>query len=165
MTGLRINHPQMMREQATLLLVLFALLIGWTIRQYLVIGWNQSESLSVHMVVAVKGHTPYRGDYVAFQWKGDEHYPAGSRFVKIVAGIPGDTVERRGRDFYVNGRFVGTAKPFDKAGRALEPSEPGILGKGEYYVMTPHPDSLDSRYKVAGWIKREEIIGRAYVLF
>lgn len=152
-------------EQNMLALVFLCLAIGWTIKTYFVFGWNLSESLAIHLVVAHKGSIPYRGDYVAFHWRGDTHYPAGSRFVKIVAGIPGDQVERRGHDFFVNGRFAGTAKPFDKAGRPMEPSESGVLGTGEYYVMTPHPDSLDSRYKVAGWINRSEIIGKAYVLF
>jgi len=153
-------------EQNMLALIVLGLVIGWTIRTNFFFGvWNRSESLSIHVFVARKGSIPYRGDYVFFRWRGDNHYPAGSPFLKIVAGIPGDQVERRGRDFFVNGRFVGTAKPFDKAGRPMEPSESGVLGSGEYYVMTPHPDSLDSRYKVAGWINRSEIIGKAYVLF
>ena len=36
---------------------------------------------------------------------------------------------------------------------------------GRYYVRAPHPDSLDSRYRLTGWVSEEQIIGRAYALF
>jgi conjugal transfer pilin signal peptidase TrbI len=32
-------------------------------------------------------------------------------------------------------------------------------------VRAPHPDSLDSRYALTGWIAEDQIIGRAYALF
>ena len=34
-----------------------------------------------------------------------------------------------------------------------------------YYVQAGHPDSLDSRYALTGWIHRSQIIGRARALF
>jgi conjugal transfer pilin signal peptidase TrbI len=32
-------------------------------------------------------------------------------------------------------------------------------------VRAPHPDSLDSRYALTGWVTQAQIIGRAHVLF
>ena len=40
-----------------------------------------------------------------------------------------------------------------------------FLPAGRYYVRAPHPDSLDSRYRLTGWISDAQIIGRAYALF
>jgi len=41
----------------------------------------------------------------------------------------------------------------------------GVLNADEYYVQAPHLDSLDSRYRLTGWIAANRIIGRAYALF
>jgi hypothetical protein len=32
-------------------------------------------------------------------------------------------------------------------------------------VRAPHPDSLDSRYRLTGWIEASQIVGRSYALF
>ena len=39
------------------------------------------------------------------------------------------------------------------------------LPEDRFFVWTPHPDSLDSRYEVTGWIARDQVLGRARVLF
>ncbi len=36
---------------------------------------------------------------------------------------------------------------------------------GSYYVRAPHPDSLDSRYALTGWVSLSQIFGRAHALF
>jgi conjugal transfer pilin signal peptidase TrbI len=129
------------------------------------LGINMSPSLPHRLYLIHMGAMPTRGDLVAFRWAGGGPYPAGVTFVKILHGMPGDAVTRIGRDFFVNGDAVGTAKPFSRTGTPLEPGAAGILPPDRYYVRAPHPDSLDSRYALTGWITREQIIGRAYVLF
>jgi conjugal transfer pilin signal peptidase TrbI len=136
----------------------------WLPRHY-TIGLNASFSLPHHVYLIRKGEMPQRGDYVAFRWHGGGPYPAGATFIKILAGLPGDAVMRRGRRFYVNGVPVGEAKTTSKEGAALDAGHTGVLPPGRYYVRAPHPDSLDSRYRLTGWIAQSEIIGRAYVLF
>jgi len=85
--------------------------------------------------------------------------------VKIVAGMPGDTVKERDREFYVNDSPVGSAKPVSRQGTPLEIGPTGVIPPGQYYVKAPHPDSLDSRYRLTGWIPQTQIFGRAYALF
>jgi conjugal transfer pilin signal peptidase TrbI len=102
---------------------------------------------------------------VAFRWPGGGPYPAGVTFVKVIAGIAGDEVTRADRDFFVNGAHVGEAKSVSREGAPLELGPTGVLPPGRYYVRAPHPDSLDSRYRLTGWISEEQIIGRAYALF
>ena len=52
-----------------------------------------------------------------------------------------------------------------RRGEALEPGPTGLIPPGRYYVRAPHPDSLDSRYRLTGWVDASQIIGRAYALF
>ncbi len=129
------------------------------------LGLNSSESLPNRVFLIHKGELPARGQYVAFRWSGGGPYPAGVTFVKILAGVPGDIVTRVHRDFFVNGEFVGTAKTQSRLGVPLEVGPTGALPLGRYYVRAPHPDSLDSRYQLTGWVAESQMIGRAYALF
>lgn len=129
------------------------------------VGLNASPSLPHRFFLIHKGELPQRGQYVAFRWPGGGPYPAGVTFVKVIAGIAGDTVTRAERDFFVNGTPVGRAKTASRQGLPLELGPTGILPAGRYYVRATHPDSLDSRYRLTGWIAESQIIGRAYALF
>ena len=128
-------------------------------------GLNATESLPHRLYLIHKGAPVHRGDYVAFRWQGGGPYPAGVTFVKLAAGIPGDVVSRVDRAYYVNGTYVGTAKTHGRNGQPLALMGTGVLGEDEYYVQAPHPDSLDSRYRLTGWIPKDRIVGRAYALF
>lgn len=144
---------------------LLAAVAALVIQSHFTLGINASPSLPHRLYLIHKGAMPIRGDLVAFRWAGGGPYPTGVTFVKILEGAPGDTVTRVDREFFVNGHAVGIAKPFSRTGIALELGASGILPAGRYYVRAPHPDSLDSRYALTGWITREQIIGRAYALF
>ncbi len=128
-------------------------------------GINASPSLPYTLFLVHKGAAVERGQLMAFHWNGAGPYPDGATFVKIAAGVPGDVVSRAGRAFFVNGRPVGIAKTHTLLGKPLEAGTTGVLPPGHYYAWATHPDSLDSRYAMTGWIPRERIIGRAYALF
>jgi type IV secretory pathway protease TraF len=106
-----------------------------------------------------------RGDLVAWRWPGGLIYPEGAVFLKVVKGLPGDQVSTFGRDFYVNGEYVGRAKAVSRLGQALVANQPGMVPAGHYYLYAPHRDSLDSRYAATGYVAHERILGRAYGLF
>jgi len=130
------------------------------------VGVNATPSLPYTLCLIVKGEfSPQRGDLVAFRWPGGGPYPAGATFSKFVQGVPGDEVTTVGREFFVNGQPVGLAKPFSAQREPLVPGPTGVIPEGHYYVAGSHPDSLDSRYALAGWIRREALIGRAHVVF
>jgi conjugal transfer pilin signal peptidase TrbI len=81
-----------------------------------------------------------------------------------------DPVDRDGRtDHRASARrhehFAGQAKTIGLDGQALQPGPTGVLPAGRFYVYAPHPDSLDSRYALTGWIHQRQIIGRAHALF
>ena len=144
-----------------------ALVIGAAVlfQQHFMFGVNASPSLPINLFLIHKGTTLMQGQYVAFRWPGGGPHPAGTIFVKLIAGMPGDVVTRIDRDFFINGTHVGRGKPFSRQGVPLEPGPTGTLAAGHYYVRAPHPDSLDSRYRLTGWVTQSQIIGRAYALF
>ena len=129
------------------------------------LGLNVTESLPARFFLIHRGVQPARGDYVAFRWMGGGPYKAGATFVKVLAGLPGDEVTRVDGEYFVNCYPVGKAKSVSRQGTALEPGPTGTLPDGSYYVRAPHPDSLDSRYALTGWVSLSQIFGRAHALF
>lgn len=151
------------RRWAVLYLALVA--AGAWFHAHYAFGLNASHSLPQTLFLVGKGVIPQRGEYVAFRWAGGGPYRAGATFVKVIAGIPGDVVSADGPDYYVSGTAVGRAKPVGRHGQLLLPGPTGKIPVGRYYVSAPHPDSLDSRYALTGWIAEPQIIGVAYALF
>jgi conjugal transfer pilin signal peptidase TrbI len=125
---------------------------------------NLSPSLQHRLFIIHKDVMPKRGDLVAFRCHTPS--PAGTvNAVKVLTGIPGDAVARVGRQFYVNGFPAGLAKTHSLKGTPLELGPTGVIPERHFHVSAPHPDSLDSRYALVGWIARDQIIGRAYGFF
>lgn len=142
-------------------------LIIWLMAACLYIGRgymltvNLTDSLPGHVFLIEKGRIPVLGELAAFRWEETWPYPRGSIFVKILRGGPGSRVEVSDRNYYLDGQFVGTAKERASSGVLLEKGPAGVLPPGRYYVAADHPDSLDSRYRLTGWIRHDQIIGRA----
>lgn len=113
------------------------------------------------------------------------YYPAHTRFVKLVAALPGDRLVRLGRDFYRNGQYVITARDTDSHGRipplftpALFPfqqsraslfsprtcqeTRASVVPAGRLFVLGTHERSYDSRYW--GFVDADQIIGRVVIL-
>jgi conjugal transfer pilin signal peptidase TrbI len=82
--------------------------------------------------------------------------------VKKLIGLPGAQVTAKGRAFFVDGRSVGLAKERSTSGKPLNLGSVGTIPRDRYYVAGPHPDSLDSRYQLTGWVRRDQVIGRAH---
>lgn len=125
---------------------------------------NASPSLPYWAVWTTKSAVPQRGDIILFvpppspllqAHFGKEPKPFG----KVVSGVPGDAVSRKGRTFFVNGRQVATAKPKSRRGEPLALGPTGAVPKGCYFVTTPHKDSFDSRYAAIGWVCQSRILG------
>lgn len=144
-----------------LLLALGAKGVGEVLQRYR-FAFNETDSLPNWAFIADQAQrVPKRGQLVVFVPQATPFYPARMAFGKIVGGVPGDLVERRGRTFYVNGRLIGVAKAHAQDGRAVAPGPVGRIPPGRYFVYTPHKDSLDSRYALVGWIPQARILGVA----
>ena len=151
-------------QRWSLVYLLAAATIAWFDAHY-TLGLNVTESLPARFFLIHRGVQPARGDFVAFRWPGGSTYKAGAIFVKVLAGLPGDEVTRIDGEYFVNCYPVGKAKSMSRQGTALKPGPTGTLPDGSYYVRAPHPDSLDSRYAITGWVSLSQIIGRAHALF
>jgi len=150
-----------------------ALLVGGmlTLQHFITFGVNASQSLGQYTLFMVLkwDKNINRGDLVAFEYTGTNPYDKGLTWVKRASGVPGDIVTNVGREFFVNGAAMGTARTTGKrgvlAGQALELGPTGVIPNGRYYVQGDHEDSLDSRYALMGWVPIERIKGRAVVIF
>ncbi len=138
-------------------------------RPFFTVGINLDHSLPGHVFLIHKGEMPAKGKFVGFRFQGfPPYFPQGAIFVKILAGVPGDVVrvvDDGCIKYRVNRIVIGCAKPRTRDGKTLLLGPVGEIPRGRYAVRGTHPDSLDSRYAAVGWIRRGQIIGRAYRLF
>lgn len=125
----------------------------WVIAHYRVAG-NETASLPDRFFIVEQGvHSVRRDELLAFHvGAGVRHYPSGMVWVKIVVGLPGDSIEWRGDVVTVAGKVMGKAKAVNRFGETLARTPAGIIPVGHYFVATPHPDSYDSRYQDIGLI-------------
>ena len=110
--------------------------------------------------MAYKLGTPERGDLIVFKTSPKED---ASLHIKRVIGLPGEKVEFRENEIYINGnrleeKYQSTA--VDRTGIVTEKME---LGSDEYFVLgDDRENSEDSRDADVGNVKREHIFGKAW---
>lgn len=108
-------------------------------------------------------HDPERFDIVVFPYR----YEEDTYYIKRIIGLPGETVriDEEGV-IYINGEpleenYGREVIEADKRGRAAQEV---MLGSDEYFVMGDNRNhSADSRTTEVGNVKREELIGKAWV--
>ena len=108
-------------------------------------------------------HDPERFDIIVspFQYQSNTYY------IKRIIGLPGETVQiMEDGSIYINGEKLEESygrevnKP-ETIGRAADPI---VLEEDEYFVMGDNRNnSSDSRTDMVGNIKREDIIGKAWL--
>lgn len=103
---------------------------------------------------------PKRGDVIVFLPNGNQnsHY-----YVKRVVGLPGETVQIREGNVYIDGLLLMESEEFD------EMSDPGIaqneilLAQDEFFVLGDNRNSSeDSRSGNIGAVRKDDIIGKAW---
>ncbi len=104
-----------------------------------------------------------RFDIVAFEMPGSEkqRVKASGSVVQIkrVVGLPGEKVELRDEQLYINGDLVN--EPFEKIVSAADKKAnfgPIVIPQNEYFLLGDNrPESLDSRYFAYPTIKKSDI--------
>ncbi len=112
-----------------------------------IIGWRPAYLLD----------EPERFDIIIFRYPDDESI----YYIKRIIGLPGETVEIRGGNIYINGSESPLEEPT---------SHPTIIGDfGPYEVPEDHffvmgdnrNESWDSRYWENTYVPKENIVGKA----
>jgi len=104
---------------------------------------------------------PQRFDIIVFPFQ----YETDTYYIKRIIGMPGETIQiDYDGNIYINGEILEEdygRETIINPGRAIEPI---TLGEDEYFVMGDNRNnSLDSRDPSVGNIKRDDIIGKAWV--
>lgn len=103
---------------------------------------------------------PKRYEVIVFPYKYEEN----TFFIKRIIGLPGETIQVKDGYVYIDGELLGEdygAEVMEDAGIAQEPI---TLGEDEYFVLGDNRNhSTDSRMPNVGVLKREDLVGRAWV--
>ncbi len=103
---------------------------------------------------------PQRGDIVVFHYPGnpDEDY------IKRVIGLPGDTIEIRNQQVYVNGEALNEPYISEACTEDMCGEESWVLGPDEYFFMGDNRNhSSDSRR--FGPVNRRYIVGEVLIRY
>jgi signal peptidase I len=114
---------------------------------------------------------PRRGDIIVFKYPQDEKRD----FIKRIVGTPGDTVQVRGQQVFINGAMLEESyvrrnpTGFAHTGSGsfcgyAYACEPLVVPPDSYFVMGDNRDnSQDSRYW--GFVKRDKVKGKAFLIY
>lgn len=101
---------------------------------------------------------PKRYEIIVYKYEENTYY------IKRIIGLPGETVQVKNGEVYIDGEILGEdygAEAMEDAGIASEPIE---LGTDEYFVLGDNRNhSSDSRDPSVGVLRREDLIGRAWI--
>ena len=99
---------------------------------------------------------PQRQDIVIFKWPDDE----STILVKRIIGIPGDVVEIKNYQVYVNGELLD--EPYLKEPMTLDQKIIFVVPDNSYFMLGDNRNiSKDARYWTNTYAKRNEILGKA----
>jgi signal peptidase I len=108
---------------------------------------------------------PDRGDIVVFETppEAQERCGAGGTFVKRLIGLPGDVVEERNGNVFINGERLD--EPYvESANRDDSNFGPRRIPENQFFMMGDNrAQSCDSR--VWGPVPRENLIGEVFAVY
>ncbi|MCB2188537.1 MAG: signal peptidase I [Deltaproteobacteria bacterium] len=123
-------------------------------------------------IVAIPVSDPQRGDIIVFRYPEDR----SKDFIKRIIGLPGDVVEIRDKNVFINGKKLDD--PWGQyTDRVILPNQlqtrdnfgPVKVPPDQYFVMGDNRDqSHDSRFWFngrGGFVPRDDILGRAFIIY
>lgn len=114
------------------------------------------------------GELPDRGLVGGFlNWLGEGlgfAQPEHEDYIKRVIGLPGETLEIRGRTVYIDGRPIAEPYLTPEARAAMADFGPVTVPEDSLFVMGDNRgNSSDSRYGL-GFVPTDKVVGKAFVV-
>ena len=171
--------------ESILIAILLALVIrGYVVQAFKIPSGSMENTLLIgdHLLVnkfiystkipftstqVLKIRDPNRGDVVVFEYPEDP----SKDFIKRVVGIPGDVVEGKDKQIYVNGELYKTPQAVHKESIMIPADQnprdtfgPVTVPANSYFVLGDNRDrSYDSRF----WkfVRRDQLKGLAFIKY
>ncbi len=152
---------------------LFALIVTLGLKNYIIINADvptgsmentimPGDRLIGNRLAYIK-EGPERGDIIIFKYPDNE----GELYVKRVIGLPGETVDIRDGEIYINSAEQPLEEEYLK--------ETWTVATGDYHFEIPEDaylvlgdnrnDSWDARYWTNTYVYRDKILGEAVVVY
>lgn len=147
--------------------IVFTLLIYFIIRTFLfenyrVVGHSMDPTLADGQFVVVNKllyrlQDPQRGDIIVFRERGDDD----RKLIKRIVGLPGEMIEIRNGQVYINERLVNEPYVQNQARRSYART---VIPEDHYFVMGDNrSNSSDSRNW--GSLPRSKIVGKGWLTY
>jgi signal peptidase I len=153
-------------ETLVLTVIIFLVIQNFVAQPYRIEQMSMEQTLEPGQYVLIDKLSPRwadyaRGDVVVF-WPPDAQRDVP--FIKRVIGLPGDRVEIKDGAVHVNGVELDEPYVFEGPTEASVQGDVIVVPPDSFFAMGDHrSDSTDSR--VFGFVKRDDIIGRALVRY
>jgi conjugal transfer pilin signal peptidase TrbI len=115
---------------------------------------NASSSLPHALYLSLPARSLKRNQIISFSMPQSR-----VAFAKIVAGLPGDTIEIRDQTLYINGDKKGAIVSNFKAISSQ------VIPEGFFFALGASPVSFDSRYEDFGLVPQESIQKELWPIF
>ena len=156
------KNSKLLREivETLLLTAIIFLVVNTAVGRFRIEGPSMQPNLhegeyTIVDKIAYQLHAPERGDIVVFERPGQPD------LIKRVIGLPGETIEIRGGQVFINGSPI--AEPYITT-PATDSMGPQTLEPDHYFVMGDNRNnSSDSRS--FGPISAQVIVGRAWIIY
>lgn len=152
---------------------LFALIVTLGLKKYIIINADVPTGSMENTIMpgdrlignrlAYLKNGPERGEIVIFEYPDNEE----ELYVKRVIGLPGETVDIKDGEIYINGSEKALEEEYLK--------ETWTVATGEYHFEIPEDaylvlgdnrnDSWDARYWTNTYVYRDKILGEAVVVY
>ena len=112
--------------------------------------------------ISYRFREPERYEIIVFPYK----YQENTFYIKRIIGLPGETVQVKDGEVYINGKLLGESYGLEQIeeGREGIAIVPITLGPDEYFVLGDNRNhSSDSRDPSVGILTKDDLIGRAWV--
>lgn len=112
--------------------------------------------------ISYRFREPERYEIVVFPYRHQEN----TYYIKRIIGLPGESVQIKNGEVYINGKVLGENYGIEKINIGEEgiAKDMIVLGEDEYFVLGDNRNhSSDSRDSSVGILKKDELIGRAFV--